>query len=690
MKTINHMTIVKNLKKNFPLLCSFLAAMCLFFSPTLVSLVFIIVVFIAIMVAASLGLPKIPLISNRFLKSIGILLALSIAFIGYNKFQATWFPSSKVAALANALHLSAQSFLSIIGLLGCLIGFYSMYTISCQLFLWVYKLLPEKRKVVIITNLKKNWFFPISAVAFYCLNLTMSFGYIIGILIAFITAVIFFSQIPPIFPYAKENHLGLNVISMLTGVGICLRGSSNFYAHLKASSFMQKILSMFSISFDFDVTRFISISVAVFSIAFVYFFTLILWKKIIRIFSETGVFSNIKTVEWIIYGILLITSIGMMAVSFFRTQVFYGTAYPYDIIYTSDSPSLVKGNAYLALTHPENDLRQPLFAVFAAPFTAVPYLIGVVTGANATVRAILLNGVQVIMLYTANFILTRMMRLNSKKRVCFMLIASCTYTQMLFILMMEQYIVAYFWLILCVYLICEKRQYDRIALWGAGGTLLTSLILLPFMSEESPVKNIKGWLIDMVRHMLGFVALMLMFCRFDVIINFNSKIYSLSGFAGMNLTIMNKLHQYTEYIRYCFVAPNAGVNTMSFGHISWQLYTATNINTLGILIMFLVIISAIVNRDKKCSLLAIGWVVFSIIVLVFLGWGTKENGLILYALYFGWAFLVLLFQLIEKIESKLNTNFVLPASICFAAMLAYINIPAIMEMLNFAITYYPV
>ena len=78
-------------------------------------------------------------------------------------------------------------------------------------------------------------------------------------------------------------------------------------------------------------------------------------------------------------------------------------------------------------------------------------------------------------------------------------------------------------------------------------------------------------------------------------------------------------------------------------------------------------------------------------MLLGLGWGTKENGLILYALYFGWAFLVLLFQLIEKVESKLNLKFLVPVvTIVVVVVLLVVNIPAIIEMVNFAITYYPV
>jgi hypothetical protein len=329
--------------------------------------------------------------------------------------------------------------------------------------------------------------------------------------------------------------------------------------------------------------------------------------------------------------------------------------------------------------------------MFAAPFAGIPYLLARVIGVSATVQAILVNSVQLLMLFAANFILAKMLKLNPVKRICFMLLTSCTYTQLLFTLMMEQYIVAYFWLIFCIYLIAEKQQPERIALWGAGGTLLTSMILLPFMSTKSPIKDFKSWFMDMVRYGLEFVALMLVFCRFDVIFNLMSRISFLSGFTGKTVTFADKIHQYTEFIGNCFIAPNAGVNTTAVDHISWQLNPATGISFAGILILILAVISAIWNRDKKSSLLAAGWVGFSVIMLLGLGWGTKENGLILYALYFGWAFLVLLFQLVEKIESKLNIKFLIPVVTMVAVIaLLVINIPAIWEMVNFAITYYPV
>ncbi len=256
---------------------------------------------------------------------------------------------------------------------------------------------------------------------------------------------------------------------------------------------------------------------------------------------------------------------------------------------------------------------------------------------------------------------------------------------------MEQYIVAYFWLIFCIYLICERGHLEEIALWGAGGTLLTSMILLPFMFGKPPIGNIKKWIGDIVKYGMKFIVLILVFGRGDIIFNLASKISILDGFTGRNLTFTNKFYQYTNFIYSCFIAPKAGISERVTEHISWQLNDATGINFIGIIIMLLVIISAIWNRHKKSSMLAIGWVAFSVIMLLVIGWGTKENGLILYTLYFGWAFLILLFQLLEKIESKLKVQFIFPViSVCCTSVLAVINISEITRLINFAITYFPV
>ena len=684
---INFSTATKNIKKNLWLLFSTMAVLFLFLSPSLISLILTVAIFVSVVVAAAYNIAKSAIPSVRNEKIGSILIAALIAYMGFDTFNTTWTPSSKAAALAGALGMTTPVLLMIAGAVGCIVGLYAMYVLSCWIMSLSVKLmqerLPVQDKTEIKANLKRNWYFPISAMAFFCLSATLTLGYLIGLLLAFVIAIIISTRISSILGQTKNSNIAFKVLSIATAVGICFAGQESFYAKAQA---LEATLPI-----TIDMLKTISVFGAVAAIPFVYFCVLLFWNCIERVLRKSRIFSEIKTAEWIVYGILLIATLGYVVFSFAQSHAFYGIDHSYDIIYTSDSPSLVKGNAYLTLTHPENDLRQPLFAVFAGPFVGIPYLLARVIGTSATVQAILMNSAQLLMLLAANFTLAKMLKLDSVKRICFMLLTSCTYTQLLFTLMMEQYIVAYFWLIFCLYLIAENQQPERIALWGAGGTLLTSMILLPFMSAKSPIKDFKGWVMDMVKYGFEFVALMLVFCRFDVIFNLMSKISSLSDFTGKTVTFADKIYQYTDFICNCFVAPNAGVSTAAVDHISWQLNPATGINFTGILILILVVISAIWNRDKKSSLLAAGWVGFSVIMLLGLGWGTKENGLILYALYFGWAFLVLLFQLIEKVESKLNLKFLVPVvTIVVVVVLLVVNIPAIIEMVNFAITYYPV
>ena len=184
---------------------------------------------------------------------------------------------------------------------------------------------------------------------------------------------------------------------------------------------------------------------------------------------------------------------------------------------------------------------------------------------------------------------------------------------------------------------------------------------------------------------------MLLFCRFDIFFNLTACINTLNSFTGTNISLINKVYQYIEFIKNYFIAPNAAIQTNLFNRISWQLLPITKINYIGIIILILIIISAILNRKKKSSQLATIFIIFSIMILIILGWGTKENALILYSLYFGWSYFILLFQLIEKIEEKLKLNFIIPiTTMLITTLFLSINIPAILNIINFTIKYFPI
>ncbi len=522
---------------------------------------------------------------------------------------------------------------------------------------------------------------PLSALAFFCLGLKKDLGYCLGLFVM-LFAIIFAMRKGLEYKTIREDSTQQKVFYLLSAIGICLANQNFFYEQTLKLMLPEKYNVFFggiSIVGSIAATPFVYICVAYF------------WKKLSKLMIEGKVFEGIKRIEFVCYLIMFGLIIGYVTYAFLISDAFYGTEFNYDIIYTSDSPVLVSRNVYMAFSHPENDIRQPLFALFAAPFTSIAYLVSRVLLLPASGQALFLNYVQIVLLFVANFMLSKLMKLSSYKRICFMCLSFSTYASLLFVLMMEQYIVAYFWLMLFIYLICEKRQRDSFVFYAAGGTMLTSMICIPFMSDKSPVKNFKEWFVEMVKCGLGFVAVMLLFCRFDVFFNLASSITFIGSNTGASLSFAEQFFQYTAFIRNYFMAPAAGVDLTTVGHASWQLYPITNINLTGIVILVLVFISAILNREKKSSMIALGWVCFSVIMLCVLGWGTKENGLILYSLYFGWAFLVLLFQLIEKLESLLKLNFIVPL-VCAIGVIVMlgVNCTAIRELFEFAVMHFPI
>jgi len=685
------LTAANNIKKNSWLLLSTIATLSLYLSPTRVSIKMLSACFLIILVIAAFDFANTEIKSKGYTQAASIVLTILLAVHGFNDFWETWIPSTKLAALADSIGMPNQILLLIVGMIVCMAGAYSMYILSCWISVLLKGILDEifplEQKNDLVGNLRRNWFFPVSVVSFFMLYASMGKGYILGMVVDFLLSVVVCARIPSIWNKTKNSGIVIRVISAATAVGICMIGQLSYYRRVP-----QNILELQNSFPPFiDVAGVVSVLVAAAAIYFVYCCVLLFWGKMLDAFYRTGLFSGINITEWIIYGLIFVVVLGFVLFSFAHTEAFYGTEFPYDIIYTSDSPKLVKENVYLSLTNSENDLRQPLFAVFAAPFTGIAYLVAGLVNASAGVQAMLVNSSQIVMLFVAHLMLARMMKLDAVKRICFMVLSSCTYTQLLFSLMMEQYIVAYFWLVFCLYLIVQEGQPERIALWGAGGTLLTSMVLMPFMSHSHPIRAFKAWFLDMVKYGLEFVALLLVFCRFDEILGMTAKIETLSSFTGDNITIMDKIFQYTHFIRNCFAAPAAGVNTSFCEYISWQLEVPSGICIAGVVILLLSAVSAVWNRDKKSSLMAALWVVFSVVMLLGLGWGTAENGLILYALYFGWAFLMLLFQLVERIGDRLGIRLLLPAaSILAAALLLAVNVPAVLELIDFAVTYYPV
>ena len=542
----------------------------------------------------------------------------------------------------------------------------------------------SKRFGFSIDNLKGNWYVPFCACAFLLLTIRYTVIEFISAAVAviIITAAVSFTE--PLWPAIRNRSWLWKCFCFLSSAGV-LAGDTNHIYELIWRYILRGDLEGILLL----ILVLLSIVAAV---AFLYVCISVFWNKLIGIFRANDTFSDVNITEWIIYASLILLTFAYVTVILLSSSSFYSSKSLVDVVYTGDSQRLFYGNVFLNIGHPENDLRQPLFAVFSAPFVSIAYLIGKLLSVPPAVQAIMLEFTQVILLFVSVFMLTKIMQLDRANRICFILLFMSTHTYLLFSVMIEQYVVAFFWLVLCLYCLSSGKD-GSFALMGAGGTLLTSLALLPASALRPGKEIIKERVVKVICCALEFVLLIIAFGKLTIFINMFKDVDVLIGFTGSKLTLFDKIRQFLEYIKNYFVAPDAGVSTVNVEgkqYISWQQDPVESISYIGIIILLLALISLVINRNKVSSRIAGCWILLSMIVLIAIGWGTRENGLILYELYFGWPYLVLIYQLFEKICDRFSLKKIFPV-ICVSAMvlLAVVNIPEIIDLIDYMSSYYP-
>ena len=125
--------------------------------------------------------------------------------------------------------------------------------------------------------------------------------------------------------------------------------------------------------------------------------------------------------------------------------------------------------------------------------------------------------------------------------------------------------------------------------------------------------------------------------------------------------------------------------------MSWQLDTPESLSVLGLCVIALCILSCIINKKIDIVKFSTLWAIYSFILLVIIGWGTSENGLILYSLYFGWPYIVLIYHLFLNLENKFKVkDLSIVICIFIAIILIVYNYKYIYDMINFASSFYPV
>ena len=224
-------------------------------------------------------------------------------------------------------------------------------------------------------------------------------------------------------------------------------------------------------------------------------------------------------------------------------------------------------------------------------------------------------------------------------------------------------------------------------LLASTGTLMTSAILFPLVVRK------QGWK-QAVSHLIWigvcFGMLVSVFGKLPYLMNIFAKQNELmSWYGGASLTMGDKLLQWFAFIGNCLFAPNAVVDVAGRGFPRFVLPVVNGVDWLGVVVLGLVVVGFWMGRKRYFIRVCGAWVLFSFFVMVIMGWGTIENGLILYTLYFGWAYITLLFEAVNGVLHRFS-RFRFAISVALILWMLIVNFPAIVRLIQFGIQYYPV
>lgn len=337
---------------------------------------------------------------------------------------------------------------------------------------------------------------------------------------------------------------------------------------------------------------------------------------------------------------------GLMAWIYVHSTAFYSGGI-YNILYTFDSNTLYNADSFILIGADENDIRQSLFAVFSLPISLPARFFSLLLPFRYS-YALFLQLLQIVLLGIGNVLITRMMCVSKKRKIAVLLFISVMCESILFSLLLEQYIILVFVLIVTTYCIVNKKGNREVAAVGLVGTAPTSFVMLFW-----ELKN-RDSIIDFVKYGISsfifFVGALICFGQFGLLMHFYDNTVELMRYAE-HVGLVNKMRQFLYFVRSCFIGPSSYSTTwQELPVIRMSEITGTSI--VGVLLVIAVFIAIFINRKDVFAKMCLTWVLFSVVLLVIIGFNAATNDYFLFVHYFGWAFASLLLMGLSKIVKR--------------------------------------
>lgn len=356
-----------------------------------------------------------------------------------------------------------------------------------------------------------------------------------------------------------------------------------------------------------------------------------------------------------------------------------------DIVYSSDSSMLTGQNVFYNIAASENDIRQPLFGVFAAPFALAASLASRVVMKPGAYPA-MIQMLQSAFLALSLVLIVRMTGASGAVKALALACGTLLYPTLLFLLNVEQYVFSVFWLILLVWMIVQGEEQGRDTAWvAASGSMVTSGIFLFLLPGKGTFKEKARQAADAV---VLFAVFMILLGRVAMLLSSAERVVFLIRFTGEKLSFLARAMQYSTFVSSCLIAPATEIARDTNGVMVFQQTAITQWSLFGILCFVAAFAGYLTNRKSRFAQICAGWAAFSLLLLCVVGWGTSENGLVLYTLYFGWAFVSLIVMLMTRVLEKWRTVQIGVLSAAALALLA-VNAQSIAALIRFGLENYP-
>lgn len=409
---------------------------------------------------------------------------------------------------------------------------------------------------------------------------------------------------------------------------------------------MQKVLALTGVPQQAFILRCIPwiLALAALPMLFGYllWFTDLMWTLAKRLWRESDF-----TERLFFLGAGLLFAM-MIVFSYLCTQAFYGAHingywYNFDLIYSADSGYLVHQDVFRNVGAEQNDLRQPLFGVFAMPFAQVAWLLSRVLFFLPQSYVTLWQIMQMLLFLVAVVLLGRMMKLEGAEKALFLTLLCVCYPVLIFVLTAEQYLMAVFYLVLLIYL-RQEPVTQSMSYLAATGSMLTSGIWFPLVTWDRDFKTF----VKKTGVLCGvFFGVTILSGRLTTFLDIPSYISGYGYYTGADVALGDKLRQFVNFAGACIAAPPSGPDFTTYRHVSWQMLPVTGWSKVGLAVIALAAAGVLVSRKDRFSRICAVWMGFSLVLLGLVGWGTIDNGLMLYTLYFGWAFAAMIYRFLD-------------------------------------------